>query len=200
MNERVLRHAFLFLLGALLLTFVLSWVFAVSPGYTYGAIISEQGYPALARGLFPLVGVAVLALIVAHHILRGRTHQIEQAILRWLEARGEWAARGWDDELERTLQEGLALGRFPDGEKDIKEALQDRRGLLRLRSWSARLFGVSVFGLAAVVGISFWAIPGFMPFLEGQATLTTAFLYATSYGAGVAIASLLIAVTLVLRD
>ncbi len=200
MNERVLKIAFLSLLGALLVTFVLSWIFAVTTGYQYQAIISERGYPALARGIVPLVGVSVLGLIVAHHILRGRTHQIEQAILRWLEARGEWVARGWDDELERTLQEGLALGRFPDGEKDIKEALEDRRRLLRLRSWSARLFGVPVFGFAAVVGLSFWAIPGFVPFLDGQVTLTTAFLYATSYGAGVAIAALLVAVTLVLRD
>ncbi|MFQ5919546.1 MAG: hypothetical protein ACE5I4_05815 [Thermoplasmata archaeon] len=200
MNERVLKIAFLSLLGALLVTFALSWVFAVSTGYQYDAVISEQGYPALARGLIPLVGVSILALIAAHHVLRSHTHQIEQAMLRWLEARGEWIPRGWDDELERSLNEGVELGRFPDGEKDIKKALDDRRELLRLRSWSARLFGVPVFGFAAVVAVSFWAIPGFVPFLEGQVTLNTTFLYASSYGAGVAIAALLIALILVLRD
>jgi hypothetical protein len=200
MNERVLKIAFLSLLGALLVTFALSWVFAVSTGYQYGSIIGDLGYPALARGLIPLVGVSVLALIAAHHILRNRAHQIEQAMLRWLEARGEWVPRGWDDELEQSLQEGVDLGRFPDGEKDIKKALEDRKGILRLRSWSARLFGVPVFGFAAVVAVSFWAIPGFVPFLEGQATLNTAFLYATSYGTVVAIAALLIALVLVLRD
>ncbi len=200
MNERVLKVAFLSLLGALAVTFVLSWVFASATGYRYGANISEQGYPALARGLFPLVGASVLALIAAHHILRNRTHQIEQAMLRWLEARGSWIARGWDEDMEQGIEEGLRLGQFPDGEKDIKEALQERRSLLRMRSWSARLFGVPAFGFAAIVAISLWAIPGFVPFLEGQVTLTTAFLYATSYGAGVAIAGLLIALVLVLRD
>ena len=200
MNERVLKIAFLSLLGALAVTFVLSWVFASTTGYRYGATISEQGYPALARGLVPLVGVTILALIVAHHILRNRTRQIEQAMLRWLETRGSWTARGWDEDVEQGLQEGLRLGQFPDGEKDIKEALQERRSLLRMQSWSARLFGVPAFGFATIVAISLWAIPGFVPFLDGQVTLSTAFLYATSYGAGVAIAGLLIALIFVLRE
>lgn len=200
MNDRVPKIAFLSLLGALGVTFALSWVFAVSTGYQYGTSISVLGFPALARGLVPLVGVSVLALIAINHILRGRTHQIEQAILRWLEARGEWTARGWDEEVEQALKEGVELGQFPDGEEDIKIALAERESLLRVRSWSARLFGVPAFGFAAIVGISLWAIPGFVPFLEGQVTLNTAFLYATSYGAGVAIAALLLALILVLRD
>lgn len=98
------------------------------------------------------------------------------------------------------MKEGVELGQFPDGEEDIKIALAERESLLRVRSWSARLFGVPAFGFAAIVGISLWAIPGFVPFLEGQVTLNTAFLYATSYGAGVAIAALLLALILVLRD
>ncbi|MFQ5552582.1 MAG: hypothetical protein ACE5EW_02565 [Thermoplasmata archaeon] len=200
MNEKVLKITFSSLIGALALTFALSWVFAVVTGYQYGPTVSELGYPALARGLVPLVGVSVLALIAVNHILRGRTHQIEQAMLRWLEARGEWVARGWDDEVEHALQEGVKLGQFPDGEEDIKDALERRQGLLRVRAWSARLFGVPAFAFAAIVALSLWAIPGFIPFLEGQVTLGTAFLYATSYGAGVAIAALFIALIVVLRE
>lgn len=60
MNERVPKIAFLSLLGALGVTFALSWVFAVSTGYQYGTSISVLGFPALARGLVPLVGVSVL--------------------------------------------------------------------------------------------------------------------------------------------
>ena len=75
-----------------------------------------------------------------------------------------------DHDLEQGLQEALRLGQFPDGEEDIKEALKESRSLLRMRSWSARLFGVPAFGFAVIVALSLWAIPGFVPFLEAQVT------------------------------
>ena len=192
--------SFFILLAALAATFPLSAAAAVVSGYEYGRVTTQAAYPALVKGLAPVLGAAVLGLILTAHSLRTRIDGIERAILRFLEGHGEWAIREWDEDLEQALRSGANPGKYgPQGE-EVQEALRARNGLQRSKAWAVRLFALPVLGLSLIVGLALWAVPASEVFLLYQVTLNTTLLFFTSYGTLVAMASLLAAFLLVWQE
>ncbi len=198
--ERALKISFTVLLAVLAASFPISLVAALTTGFEYGPAATQAAYPTLAMGLAPVLGAAVLGLILTAHSLRARIDGIERGLLRFLDRRGEWATRGWDEDLEETLRSRVDLGQFAGEEGEVQEALQARDRLLRMKAWTVRLFSLPVFGLSLIVGLSLWAVPASAAFLFQQVVLNTTLLFFTSYGAMVSIAALLTALFLVRQE
>ena len=104
----------------------------------------------------------------------------------------------WDDHLEQALISGASLGQYGQQAEDVQEALRERSGLNRVKSWANRLFALPVLVMSLIVGISLWAIPASEAFLVSNVTLNTTLLFFTSYGTLFAVSSLLAAILLVL--
>lgn len=200
MRERALRIAFIVLAAALALLAGVSAYMAMELGYTYERAIRQAFYPALAQGLGPVVGLALLGLLAADHVFRTRIGQVENGLMRWVDAQGSWSPPAWDEEVERALVEGVQLGSFGYEGAEIQEALASRRSLLRERAWSVRLFALPLVALSAMAGFALWAVPAAGSFLEAQALLNTSFVFFISYGLPVALASLVAALLLAFWD
>ena len=95
---------------------------------------------------------------------------------------------------------GANLGQYGRQAEDVQEALRERRGLNRFKSWANRLFALPVLAMSLVVGISLWAIPASEAFLVSNVTLNTSLLFFTSYGTLFAVFSLMTAFLLVLWE
>lgn len=200
MRERALRGAFVGLTVALLAVAAASAYVALDLGYVYTEEVRLALYPALAKGLAPLLGVAVAAALVAGTALRRQADRIEQGLLRWVDAQGGWVPQAWDEEVELTLVQGVQTGQFGYDGAAVQEALVAHQNLLRRRAWAVRLLGVPVTGLAAMVGFSLWAIPASGAFLGSQVLLNTTFVFFTTYGLFVVAAALVIALLLSLGE
>lgn len=200
MNERVVRIAFLPVLGALLAMFVLSALMAAATGYVYGLEIRLGTYTSLAKALAPILGASVLALIVVAQSLRKKEEEIEQALLRWLDTRGDWTPGEWDPEVERSLEEGVDLGNFGTEGIEIHEALREKNTMVRLRKYATRLFALPIAALTIIVAISLWAVPAAGAFLEYNSAMNTTFIFLTSYGTLMAVGSFVAAVLMTLKE
>lgn len=199
MDERVVRLAFIPLLGALLATFALSAYMGVTTGYTYGQEIRLETYSALAKGLGAVLGAGLLALIIVAHSLRMKEDQLQKRLIHWLEWKGQWAAKKWDEDMERALEKRIRSDEESEG-MEVAEVLDERRALASLRRYSTRLFALPVAALAAIVAISFWAVPATGGFLENLSALNTTFIFMVSYGTPVALGALFTAFVVVLKE
>lgn len=200
MNERVVRIAFLPVMGALVAMFVLSALMATLTGYVYTLETRLGTYTSLAKGLGPILGASILSLIVVAQSLRKREERIEQSLLRWLDTRGDWTPREWDPEVERSLEEGVDVGNFGTEGIEIHEALLEKNTLARLRKYSTRLFALPIVALTIIVAISLWAVPAAGVFLEYNAAINTTFIFLTSYGTLISVGSFVAAVFVTLKE
>ncbi len=181
-------------------TFAMSLYFAMNTGYTYGPQISLANYTTLAKGLGAVLAAGVLLLIVVTHSLRIEEGQLEQRLMRWLESKGEWVGREWDDEMERAVEEKVELEEDEATGIALWETLADKGTAARLRRYSARLLAIPVTALAIIVAISLWAVPASGAFLQGQSELNTTLIFVTSYGTLVALGLFFAGLVTVLKE
>ncbi len=200
MNERVVRAAFFPFLGALIATFLLSAYFATATGYVYGQEIRSWNYSALAKGIGAVLAAGILALIITTHSLRMRESQLEHRLMRWLEGKGEWVSREWDDEIEMTLEEKAGYESDDADVAAVVDTLGEKRTLGRLRTYSARLLAIPIVGLTLIAAVSLWAVPAAGAFLESQWALNTALIFLTSYGTLVVMGLLVGAIVVVVKE
>jgi hypothetical protein len=200
MNERVLRISFLPLMAALVATFVFSALMAVTTGYVYREEIRIGTYPSLAKALGPVLGAAILGLIVVTHGLRLREERIEQDLLRWLDMKGEWMPSQWDEDVERALEEGVETGSYGPEGFEVEQALEEKRRAGRMRLHATRLFAIPIIALTIITGISLWAVPASGAFLQYNAVLNTTLIFLTTYGTPMAMGALVAAVIITMRE
>ena len=198
-DEKALKISFVVLLAALAAIFPLSVAAAFATGFDYGQLATQSAYPTLAKGLAPVLGAAVLGLILSAHSRRSKIDAIERSLLRFLESRG-LPSQEWDEDLEEVLRSRADLGQYGRHGEEIQRALSARNELQRAKAWAARLLALPVLGLTLIVGLSLWAVPASEGFLLHQDALNTTLLFFTSYGTVVAMASLVAAFLLVRQE
>lgn len=200
MNERALRIAFFPLVAGLAAVVALSVLMAMSTGYTYGYEIRSWTYPSVAKGLGAVLGAAILAVLILSHSLKSKEERIEQGLLRWMDLNTDYLPRGWDQEVESVLEEGVEVGNFGADGFQVQEALEDRRAIRRLRSLLVRLMAVPISASTVIVAVSIWAVPAVGAFLQTQAFLNTTLIFLVSYGSLVAVGSFIAGLLLSLKD
>lgn len=199
MRERLLRTVFALFAVSLAVAVGASAYMAYETGYTYGQAVRLALYPTLVVALAPVLGLAVLGLVTVAFSFGRRIDRLEHGMLRWLDARADWVPSTWDEDVERTLVEGVQIGEWGYEGAEVQEALVARRDLRQERRWAVRLFGVPVVALTVIVAFSQWAIPASGGFLDALALLNTAFVFLTTYGLFVALPALVAALGLGLR-
>ncbi len=194
MNERGLRSAFPPALAALILTLLAAAFMAYYTEYTYSQRVGFETYTSLGKGLAAVLGAAILGMAVVTHSIRLRREQLESRLMRWLEAQGGFILGEWGDDVEQALLDKeveISADEETTEEVGVGEALEERSGLLRMRKYATRLFGVPVAAFIALAGISLWAIPASVAFLRvSYPLLGTTLIWFASYGTGAALAIL----------
>lgn len=177
-------------------TVVLSFYIATVVDYHYLPVTSFNTYNSILTGSALVLALIILAGIVTLHRVDTSTQQVLRSIGDGLDLQAvlPMEASMVQAAVEREARE------TPNSSKSqwLQRAFEEYQGLQRLRKDIKSLLAAPVGLLAAIFGISAWALPATEVFLNTFSVLNTTLMFFVTYGMVVAIASVIVAALVLL--
>ncbi|MFQ5553250.1 MAG: hypothetical protein ACE5EW_05990 [Thermoplasmata archaeon] len=193
--RRVMRALAVSIVVGSLLTVVLSFYVASETGYAYAPLVSFRTYNgvlvASALVLVGTLGAGLLTLLRVDNHARSVLLGVETKLRREV----DWPVSNQD--AERLAREFVTQGPETAATQAISKDLKVYDKLTRFRQDLRTLLAAPLGLLAAIFGISAWALPAEV-FLQNVHVVNTTLLFFVSYGLVVAVAAVVAVVSVLL--
>lgn len=194
-TRRVMRALALSIVVASVVTVLLSFYTASETGYQYAPLTSFRTY----NGVLVASALVLIGTVAAGLLTVLRTDASARSILRSVEAKlrreVDWPVSTQD--VERLAREFVVQGPESAGTQAIREDMTVYDRLTQFRRDLRTLLAAPVGLLAAIFGISAWALPAEV-FLQNIHVVNTTLLFFVTYGLVVAVAAVVVAVSVML--
>ncbi|MEE9174441.1 MAG: hypothetical protein V3U30_05645 [Thermoplasmata archaeon] len=193
--RRVMRALATTIVVGSILTVVLSFYMASQTGYEYAPLVSFRTYNSVLVGsALVLIGTLTAGLLTMLRVdAQGRS--VLLGVETKLRREVDWPVSTRD--AERLAREFVTQGPETAATVAISEDLKVHDQLIRFRTGLRTLLAAPLGLLAAIFGISAWALPAEV-FLQNLPLVNTTLLFFVSYGLVVAVAAVVAVVAVML--